>query len=220
MLRTRAKTCAIRYRGGHPAQKPCGMHRCVQPLEHGQHRAQQIQDVTKPRFSVGVCNRFANGVLTHRAFRLAETLPRLQAVWSTFINTAQLDSMARFRNTGSVCSFCRGGCKVCRGRCRNCRGVLTIVHRRHGSVNSRAAGVATGPSPSTSGGRTISRPIFPSRSMAASPARGALFVTPLPAAPIHGAAHLQRTPREQPSPLPAVAPGSCPMSLASGWRCE
>lgn len=170
MLRTRAKTCAIRYRGGHPAQKPCGMHRCVQPLEHGQHRAQQIQDVTKPRFSVGVCNRFANGVLTHRVFRPAETLPRLQAVWSTFINIAQLDSMAWFRTRVLCAAFAEVVCRACRGGCMNCRGMLTIVHRRHGSVNSRAAGVATGPGSSTSGGQTISRPIVPSRSMAASPA--------------------------------------------------
>ena len=76
MLRTRNQPCAIRYRGGHPAQKPCGMHRCVRPHEHGQHRAQQIQDVTKPRFSVGVCNRWFKGVLTHRAFRLAFSMPR------------------------------------------------------------------------------------------------------------------------------------------------
>lgn len=158
MLRTRNQPCAIRYRGGHPAQKPCGMHRCVQPLEHGQHRAQQIQDVTKPRFSVGVCNRWFKGVLTHRVFRLVKTLPRLQAVWSTFINTAQLDSMAGFNNTGSVCSRCRGRCKPCRGGCMNCRGVLTVFHRRHGSVNSRAAGVATGPGSSTSDGQAISRP--------------------------------------------------------------
>ena len=56
--------------------KPCWLHRCVHPHGHGQDHAQQIQDVTKPRFSVGACDRFANGVLTHRAFQLAISMPR------------------------------------------------------------------------------------------------------------------------------------------------
>ena len=49
----------------HHAPQVPGAGREAAPFQAGCCRC---SDVTKPRFSVGVCNRFANGVLTHRAF--------------------------------------------------------------------------------------------------------------------------------------------------------